>query len=280
VVDALMFCLMLAGCALAMTMIGCAEPALVVGTFNVRYDTEQDGPDAWSAGRRHRVELAIRALDPDVMAIQELLPRQLEELRADLADGWLLESADAGGSPQSNAILYRGARLRLTGVERRWLGPDPTIPGSRWGDAYPRVALRASLVDRLTGEAFRFTATHTNGGGPAGRAEWDQLMKEFAPQPGDILGGDFNELWGPNVWGLAPGGPRAREAGWDDLVGPATAPPAGWSGGPPGAAWDPTGRVDWLVGAGFEVLSSTVAPIRVDGRACSDHWPVTATVVR
>ncbi|MGD8363154.1 MAG: endonuclease, partial [Gemmatimonadota bacterium] len=57
------------------------EPSdeLVLMTFNIRYGTAEDGLNAW-VNRRSLVAEIIRRESPDVLAIQEGLAFQLEDL--------------------------------------------------------------------------------------------------------------------------------------------------------------------------------------------------------
>ena len=56
-----------------------ADEGLRLMTFNIRYGTAGDGPNGWS-NRRTLVADIIRRSAPDVLAIQEGLAFQLEEL--------------------------------------------------------------------------------------------------------------------------------------------------------------------------------------------------------
>ncbi|MEM6799164.1 MAG: endonuclease/exonuclease/phosphatase family protein [Planctomycetota bacterium] len=59
-----------------------AEPLRVM-TFNIRYGTANDGPNAWPR-RRDAVVETIRRFDPDVLGVQEALAFQLDELQRSL----------------------------------------------------------------------------------------------------------------------------------------------------------------------------------------------------
>src|ERR687893_220753 len=86
-------------------------PSLRVMTFNLRYDTPSDGPNAWPH-RRDWVAALIRFHAPDAIGVQEALAHMLGDLDARLP-GFArvgVGRADGRAGGEFSAILYRRER--------------------------------------------------------------------------------------------------------------------------------------------------------------------------
>jgi endonuclease/exonuclease/phosphatase family metal-dependent hydrolase len=177
---------------------------LTVASFNIRYENpaERDWR-AWS-NRLDRVVRSIRAIDPDVLGIQEALHGQAADLRASLPDYDFqgVGRDDGRRAGEYSAILYRRDRFEWSDGGTFWLSDTPERPGSMsWGNGIPRLATWVRLIDRASGRAFHLYNTH-----------WDhrsQRSREFAapliaqridaranPAEPLVLLGDFNATEG------------------------------------------------------------------------------------
>ena len=130
-----------------------AEPGqgLTVMTFNIRYGTAEDGPNAWG-NRRSLVAEIIRRESPDVLAIQEGLAFQLEDL-GDVLKGYrkLGQHREGGSAGEFSGLYVNEARVTVLRWGEFWLSPTPDSVGSRgWDAALPRMrALLERFLDRL-----------------------------------------------------------------------------------------------------------------------------------
>ena len=219
-----------------------------VATYNIRH--------AAPAGRRAHhggMRRAVRALDADVVALQEVDRRVVRT--------WFRDQAKIAG---------RGA-----GREHRFLPARALGPFGRYGVALllppgphdvgtlalrsigePRVALFARF--QVEGRWVTVVCTHLQnaaGDGPADApAQLDQLLGELAHWPTPwILMGDLN-LRDDKVL------PRFAAAGLEAVQSAPTFP-----------AHDPKVRIDWIGVRGF-----TVGAVEVPTVQASDHLPLVA----
>jgi endonuclease/exonuclease/phosphatase family metal-dependent hydrolase len=131
---------------------------LGVATFNVRYDNPADTL-RWAD--RHR-EVAAAVAGFDLIGFQEVLPHQLDDLRADLPHlASFGTGREADGSGEASPVFWNPGRLDFLGGEVRWLAPDWNVPGTLgWTATLPRVATVCSFYDRHSGRMLRVISTH------------------------------------------------------------------------------------------------------------------------
>lgn len=173
---------------------GAAGPELCVMSFNIRYGTAADGVHAWPA-RRGLVAARIAAQAPDVLAIQEALDFQLEEL-GDVLDGYTKLGQHRDGGEEGE---FSGLYLREDSVERIawgefWLSPTPEQVASKgWDAALPRMAVWADIRLRSGGAPLRVYGTHYDHRGAEARRQSSLLiLRHAAERPRVVVTGDFN----------------------------------------------------------------------------------------
>lgn len=267
-----------AALALVPLAVSCApQPALTVMTFNIRYGTADDGPDAWPLRRAHVITL-IRETAPDVLAVQEALRFQLDELAsafpayAELGVG--REDGIAAG--EYAAILYRPERLAVDTSGTFWLSDTPEVPGSAsWGNHLTRICTWALFRERASGRRFAAFNVHLDHESQPSREQAVALVlaraAALAPGTALIVLGDFNA--GEDNPALAP----LRAAPFRDTFRDRHAE-ARWVGTFNGFQGDSTGaKIDHIfVRGGWTVDAAAILRRRFDGRDPSDHFPVTA----
>ena len=251
----------LAGCATAPA--GAAGPALKLITFNIWHNQGD-----WAA-RLPLLVAAIRAEDPDVIGLQEVLedaavglPNQAQTL-ADALGGYSVQfvSTDPEGAPRryGNALL---SRLPVSGVDSRKLQPL---------DDY-RTALRIRVT--VGGRAVDVINTHLAWQEDAAAVRARQIADLVSMLPQDatplIVMGDFNAvqedaglaaLTGPRFFSALPRGTA------ETTLNPAR-------GHPPRV-------IDhiFVETAHFTPVSaSVIGSAPVNGEYPSDHFGVAATV--
>lgn len=237
---------------------------LRVMSFNLRVDTPNDGPLAW----RHRRDAAgevARDARPDVLATQEGLAPQLADLDCALPGYARVGQGRRGGSEDEHCALYfDAARFAVEASGDFWLSGTPEDAGSAsWGNALPRLATWARLVEKSTGERATVASTHFDHRSAPSRARSAALLAERLP--GAVLAGDFNALPGST-----PHATLAR-AGWTDAAG------AGAEGTFHGFTGTALARIDWVLAPrGARALAHRVLTARPRGKWPSDHFPVVA----
>lgn len=272
---------------LLLTATGCmtAEPFRVM-TFNIRYGTAKDGENRWE-NRREFVFETIRAYDPDILGLQEVLDFQASELREALPGyefvGVGRRDGLAGG--EFVPIMFKKRRLRLLDVRYFWLSPTPGKPGSRgWDAALPRMVTWIQLqFAESPWEMNRLNVlnTHFDHRGKKARLESARLLRRLIESRGGlptIVMGDFN---------CGSGSAPHRELTDDrknlsELEDPfvrmrPNEPDAGTFNAFRG---DRSGeRIDWvLYNRRIEPIEIDIDHTDYDGRYPSDHFPVTATL--
>ena len=171
-----------------------AGEGLRLMTFNIRYGTAGDGPNAW-ANRRALVADIIRRSDPDVLAIQEGLAFQLEELGDVLGDYRKLGQHREGGLEGEFSGLYvNELRVRVRDWGEFWLSPTPDSVGSQgWDAALPRMAVWVEIEYIDGGQPIRVYGTHFDHRGEVARLESARLIARHAEDgPPAVVMGDLN----------------------------------------------------------------------------------------
>ncbi len=272
------------------------EPiGLEIGSFNIRYANQADGPNAWSS----RKDLVVAALARgDFWGLQEVLPEQRRDLAAALPDyGVVGRSRDADeATGEACLILYRRERWELDAASERtlWLSETPEIPGSRsWDASLPRIVTLARFTERSSGRAIVIANLHLDHRGPesrrraievvtsalleasgASRADDAAPAQSSPPRPPIVLVGDFN---------TGPSSPPLRSL-LDhralDLV-------DAWRVANPDAPEQPTfngwrdqyegERIDFILASqALPIEAATIDTTRPNGRWPSDHAPIRA----
>ena len=239
-------------------------------SYNVRYATLDDGPDAWSE-RRDGVADLVRSATPDVVCFQEVWETQFEDLADRLPDyTWVRERTSSG---EHTPVAYRTDRLSVVDREVFSLSETPSDRHAMdWETTVPRVTTAARL--RGDDAAFVAASTHLDHGSEWARRRGAALLAErFGDRPvPTVMAGDFN---------CTPADPPYRamtEAGFRDARDDADA-----SAGPETTFNDFDGpqtgrRIDHVFVAGdLDVDRLEVLSDRDDrGRYPSDHFPVLA----
>ncbi len=256
-------------------------------SFNIRYDTQSDGPNAWE----HRHDLVtdlIRTERPDVLGVQEALLHQRDALLEALP---LYASIGVGRDDGIEAgefspILYLKGRFEVTDSGTFWLSDTPEAPGSAsWGNAITRICTWARFVDRATEQGVYVFNTHLDHRSAPSRAKAVELIERRINGRAHkddrvILMGDLNA--GPDsppLHALFADGWRSALVALDPDE---HAEPGDGVGNGTFNAW--RGRSDGpmidhiLVRTGAAVLDAAIVRTARDGRYPSDHYPVTARI--
>ena len=237
---------------------------VVVMTFNIRTDRGLDGRNSWWL-RRGATVAAVRAVAPDVAALQEVRRFQLGHLKSALPEYGFLSVGRANGRKRGEhcPILFRHDRFQVAQWDVRWFSED------RSG----RIATVARLSDRADGRTFSVVSTHLDHRSAEARVSSAAALALWVRTwtgPWIVMG-DFNATAvDPSVGSLLATGLRdALEHLPSRGTGAATA--HAFSGRQDGD------RIDHvLVSTGWQVVEARIVHDTPDGRLPSDHWPVMA----
>jgi endonuclease/exonuclease/phosphatase family metal-dependent hydrolase len=259
---------------------------LTAMTFNIRYDDGSDGPLGWRA-RRGGVIAAIRAHDPDLLAIQEPNEAQAQDIAAAMP-GWTMfgPAGDEWDDVNPPRGFFRSDRFTPHDAGMFWLSDTPSEPRSiSFANDYgPRLCAWAKLHDRAADRDLVFASTHfdTNQESslPSARVIDAELQRIGGSDP-VILAGDFNAAAGSAAHRVLTGDAGYRDA-WtcagnadtgvvtfNHFVVPHVAP----------AVDDVFGnfRIDWILLRGALTCVSAIVDAAIPGALPpSDHYPVVA----
>lgn len=260
--------------------------AITVMTFNLRYGTADDGPNAWE--HRHELVAAVIAnAAPTILGTQECLAFQRDFLH-DVLPGHAVVAAgrdDGGEAGEMCALFVDAGRFDVLASGHFWLSPTPAVAGSRgWDAALPRIATWARLGDRQAGgRQFLVVNTHWDHVGEQARRESARLIRAqaaaLAPDLPWLVMGDLNTP----IEADAPDAPGRllREGDGEGVVlldTFAEAPTGigsfhGFTGKPE------RGRIDAILAtADFAPRAAALIDTSVGGVWPSDHFPLTAVV--
>ena len=165
---------------------------LRVLTFNIRYDTPKDGPNAWEFRREMALEM-VASVGCHIVGFQEVLARQRADLEAGLEGyNWIGQGRDAGGDGEQCCLAIQSS-LEVLDSGTFWLCPTPDIPGSLgWDAQLTRICTWAKLA--RDGKEFTVFNSHWDHRGQVARVESARLLfdRVMAVSEPVLLMGDFN----------------------------------------------------------------------------------------
>lgn len=188
--------------AVALALEAGAAPPVRVMTYNIRNSAKDAASPVlnWDARKADFADLIEKAA-PDVIGFQEVLPDQMEFLKARFPEyvfvGEFRNKDRASG--EASPIAFKKDRFSAAKSGTFWLSETPDEPGSKsWNAAYPRICSYAVLRDGKTGKKFCFANTHTDHKSEEAREKGMLLVIERMEDFGDgapvVLTGDFNCL--------------------------------------------------------------------------------------
>lgn len=256
---------------------------LRVMTYNIRLDTEVDGPNKW-AFRRAGVAAQIDWFRPDIFGLQEVVFNQKQDIIADLPEYRLIGVGrdDGRNAGESSPVAYRTALFDLLGSGTFWLSPTPDRPSKGWDAAFPRVASWVRLRAKAGGKAIFAINTHWDHIGVEARKQSGMLLSRWLSESRRkadhiIVLGDFNsDIGSDGMRALIEAG---SSFGLRDSRSASQSKPFGPVGTFNNFKLQPEGRdaIDHvLVGGNVVVVRYAVIAQNVDGRMLSDHYPVLA----
>ncbi|APF35698.1 hypothetical protein A9Z40_02285 [Microbacterium arborescens] len=201
------------------------------------------------------------------------MPDQADLVRASLGTSYRFvgHGRNADGRGEGCPIFFDTERLELTGHAQLALSETPAVAGSAsWGNPVPRVVVRASFLDRVTGSVLTVFNTHLDVFSARSRLRSAWLLHDLAAKtPGPVVVmGDLN---------AGPGSAPVAALLSGDLVDAWHAAEMRTT-----ALWDTyggyhpprvrKGPIDWIaVDRGTRVTRAAIDTRMIDGAAPSDH---------
>lgn len=272
---------------------GAAAAALRVMSFNIRFGTAADGADRWEL-RRDLLARTIQAFDPDLLGVQEALEFQCEELSTELGQSYSFHGAgreDGKQRGEFTGIFFKRDRFQRLAAGHFWLSEHPDTPGSRsWDAELTRMASWVRLRDLKAGHEaagpVMFVNTHWDHIGKQARFEAARVIRrtigELHPDGSVVIVGDFNAReedaeYAELLRAADDNGPKYVDAYRSIHPDRQTDEASfhGFKGGREGS------RIDWIFHSeDLKAAEASIDRTSQDGRYPSDHYPVTAVLVR
>ena len=257
------------------------ETLLSVMTFNIRYGSADDGPNAWEH-RKDTVVNAIRAYAPDIVGTQECLQFQAQYLDDALPDyEHFGVGRNANGTGERMEVFYKTETLAPIETGNFWLSTTPDIPGSRdWHSANIRMVTWAKFHHLKSQRFLYYVNTHFDHRSEEARQQAARLLarwvRKLPRKTAVIVGGDFNtDAERTEPWRILTRG--ALEDAWlaaEESIGPEVT----WSAFE--SPSDSVNRIDWLLYRGMlSVKLCETVIYNENGHYPSDHYPVFARFV-
>ncbi|MBL8000815.1 MAG: endonuclease/exonuclease/phosphatase family protein [Flavobacteriales bacterium] len=252
---------------------------VTVVSYNIRYDTPQDGADRWDH-RKEALALFVREQRPAVIGLQEVLANQL----SDLDTRWPGHARFGVGRDDGNAagehspIYYDTARFALAEGRTLWLSPTPDSVSRGWDAACVRIATWAVLRDRQRGDSIWVVNTHWDHVGVEARRNSAALLLErlhpvLVAGKDVLLMGDLNatveetsvRTLGQFLLSTCPDN-RSAEGTYNGF----------------GTVEPPLPRIDHVLisPTRWQVVAYDVPHPAVNDRQVSDHFPVVVRLLR
>lgn len=184
---------------------------LYVGTYNIRYDNEEDRKDGndWES----RCPVICGQLNfehPDVFGAQEVLHHQLQDMLKMLVGYSYIGVGREDGEQKGEyaPIFYDPDVLERQDCGWFWLSETPSEPSKGWDAACERICTWGLFRHKASGRQFYFFNLHMDHRGKKARREsallvLDQIRMRCADKECPvILTGDFNVDQNDEVYSL------------------------------------------------------------------------------
>ncbi len=167
-------------------------------SFNIRFNTPNDGENAWP----NRVEMAtglLRFHDAGIFGLQEALLGQIKDVENELPGyEWFGVGRDDGKKAgEFSPVFYNTSKFELLNHGTFWLSETPEEPSTGWDAALNRIVTWGIFKSKETEKEFMVFNTHFDHVGVEARKNSATLIRkkieEMVPAGTPvILTGDFN----------------------------------------------------------------------------------------
>lgn len=243
-------------------------------TFNIRYDTPNDGEDQWELRKGEVVDL-VSKYAPDVFGLQEAVLNQVDYVDSLMTNYTYVGVGRDDGNIKGefSPLFYDSTKLELMDQNTFWLSPTPEEVSKGWDAALPRVCTYGLFKEKSSQKLIWVYNTHFDHIGTTARISSaativQRMYKDNISKSPVVLMGDLNAVPtdGPIV--------LLRNHFTDTM-----------DGVEEGTFWgfDPEAKADrridyiFVKDAPFKE-AKIISDLRTNGRHVSDHLPVMVTV--
>jgi endonuclease/exonuclease/phosphatase family metal-dependent hydrolase len=172
---------------------------VTVMSFNIRYDTEYDGSNAWCK-RNFLVRDVIEKYNCDFVCIQESLVHQAHFLEKNLSEYKSVFRSREFNSDEGESvpIFYQYKKWEVVEYETFWLSETPYAAGSvNWGNSLPRIVTWIKFRNLSTQQLYFVYNTHLDHESKNSRHKSVEMIVNHISSKVQntpfVLTGDFNE---------------------------------------------------------------------------------------
>ncbi|HEX3019079.1 MAG TPA: endonuclease/exonuclease/phosphatase family protein [Chitinispirillaceae bacterium] len=257
-------------------------------SFNIRYGTARDGKNSWKF-RRPYLQAVLKDNAPDIIATQEALRFQLDEIAEDLNYYGEVGVGRENGkqSGEYAALLYNHSLFSVAESGTFWFSETPHEPGScDWGNKSPRICTWAMFLEKKSSRGFYVFNVHLDHWSNKSREKSVKLLiekiidrKKTFPV---IIAGDFNAGENNSIIRFLKGTDTLRFGKINcplELIDTYRTVNPGKLAGTlnffRGFQFGP--KIDFIFAdKNTEVISANIIRTNFKGRYPSDHFPITA----
>jgi endonuclease/exonuclease/phosphatase family metal-dependent hydrolase len=170
---------------------------LKIMTFNIRYNTVNDGVNQWDNRKDYAAQI-LNYYQVDICGMQEALIGQINDLQQRLPNyAWIGLGRDDGKEKgEFSPVFYRKDKFKMLKHGTFWLSENPDFPNIGWDASLPRVVTWGYFQNMKTKKKFYVFNTHFDHMGKVARAESARLIlrkvKTIAGDKTAFIIGDFN----------------------------------------------------------------------------------------
>jgi len=245
-----------------------------VMTFNLRFENDRDGINAWS----YRRDLVVKLIDgyaPDILGTQEGRVSQLAYLDEHFAQYEIhTPSRVLDDTCQYPTLFFRKDRFRIMEGEEFWLSKTPGIHRSKnWDSAFPRMMSTAKVEHPSSAQVFSVAVTHLDHIGEKARFKQAEIIARWVQKRTDpvILMGDFNDGPDSKAHAVLADKETGLSDSWEALghsEGKESFTHHAFTGKPQKS------RIDWILTTSPPyMVDARIIHDHFDGRYASDHFP-------
>ncbi|MDG2449628.1 MAG: endonuclease/exonuclease/phosphatase family protein [Saprospiraceae bacterium] len=169
-------------------------------SYNIRYDTPNDGENWWDLRKDDVVEL-LKYYRADFVGIQEAMPNQFMYIADKIDDYKHIGFGRDGEGTNSEAIpiFYNSDYYVLLRSNTFWLSETPEKISKGWDAALNRIVLHGVFKNKKSNQIIHIINTHFDHKGKVARHKSAELLVEYIrnnhlANDNIVLMGDLNSL--------------------------------------------------------------------------------------
>jgi len=261
-----------------------------VMTFNIRCQSGEKADDInYWGGRKYLVAELIDKYNPDIIGMQEVEKRQIDDLEVLLEEySWVGVGRDDGEEAgEFSPIFFNNSKFDVEWDSTFWLSPTPKIPSNGWDANLNRIVTYALIKNKADKNEFYFLNTHFDHQGDTARVESAKLLvqkvRELPNYYPVIITGDFNCTFDSDPYKVitedttSTGNPLLFDAQYISAT-PHFGGMNSFNGF--GKIEEPDRKIDFIfVNDKVLVFTHGIIKDKINGLYSSDHFPVLAVVL-